>query len=420
MKTGLPFLIILFLFLSCKSGQQHVGRRVPQLAPLDSLDTELTNVLHQSIMPGFAVSLIRNNKIVFSKGYGYADLKNNTPFTGKTINCVASISKTFIGLSIMQLVDAGKLDLDEPINSILPYKVINPFYPALPITVRHLVTHTSTLNQEFDPEDTGDATIFLTEPFEPAGDASEDFKKAIGYYKLGKKISLDDHIRNYTQPSGKWYMTENFLRHPPGAKFDYTNLDAVIAARIVEIKSGMTFEDYTKKYIFEPLHMNQTGWHDTDLNAALLTKIYMPDSNSKPSRAIEHPRYEMTDFPVGGLKTSMDDLSKYLIDMMKGYEGNGQLLRKKSYQILFSPLLPDSCFENRNDYPFNDQYSVGVFWAISASGYRLHNGGSIGVYSFIYFDPESGSGAVSFCNLPVADFGKVREVVHRYTKKTVR
>ncbi len=409
---------ILLYLVGCttRKKQSAPDQATANPALLDSLNAELNDLLHRSIIPGFSVSIVKNDKIVFAEGFGYADLKNKTPFTTKTINGIASISKTFIGLSIMQLVDKGKLSLDEPINTILPYKVINPFYPEEAITVRHLVTHTSTLSQEFDPEDVGEATVYLLEDFNVTAETPDDLKEAITYYKKGKHISLDQHIKKFTQPSENWYSENNFLHHLPGKKFDYTNLDAVIAARIVEIKSGMSFEEYTKKNIFEPLKMSHTSWNYKDSDASLLTKIYMPDDRRKPTLALEHPKYQMTDYPVGGLKTNMDDLSKYLIEMIRGYGGRGKLLSNASFQTLFNPQLADSCFENRSDYQFNDQYSVGIFWAISAAGYRLHNGGSIGVYSFIYFDPETQSGAISFCNLPVDDFGKVRDIVHKYQK----
>ncbi len=381
---------------------------------LDSLDMELKSLSKKSLMPGFAVALVNSEAVLFSQGYGNADAAQQRPFTDQTIHGVASISKTFIGLALMQLVEAGKLDLDESINSILPYKITHPAHPDKAITVKHLATHTSALSQEFDPEDVGEATIFLLEEVAVTPDMPEDFRDALAYYQMGKPITIDQHIQKFTQPSGNWYTESNFQSYAPGEKFDYTNLDAVIAARIVEIRSGMSFEAYTKKYIFEPLGMTHTGWHERELDAALLSEIYMPDDNRNPNTALRHPRYEMTDYPAGGLKTTAADLSKYLMEMIRGYEGKGKLLGKQAYQTLFSPQLPDSCFENRNDYLFNDQYSVGIFWAISPTGYRLHNGGSIGIYSFLYFDPKTRSGALAFCNLPVPDFGQVREIAHKY------
>lgn len=415
------FYVYIYLFViifapGCHSGSQVSKKELKtnKKQYLDSLHVALQGIADNSPIPGFAASIVQNNKILFSKGFGYSNLKNKEPFTIRTINSVASISKTFIGLSILKLVDEGKLHLDEPINSILPYKIINPFFPDKKITVRHLVTHTSSISQEFDPEEVGESTIILVDSFEVNSETPTNLKKEIAYYKLGKYISIDQHIRKFTQPSGNWYSLDNFLKHPPGSKFNYTNLGALIAARIVEIKSGFSFEEYTRHQIFEPLNMANTAWHYNKLNRSLFSTLYTPDDRIKLVKVLVHPKYEMTDYPVGGLKTNVEDLTKYLLEIIKGYNGKGKLLTPESYQILLNPQLADSCFENRNDYIFNDQYNMGTFWSISSPGYRMHNGGTIGVYSFIYFNPKTGMGALSFCNLPHNDFGKIRDIVHKY------
>jgi CubicO group peptidase (beta-lactamase class C family) len=410
------YLFVIIVATGCHSGKQASIKelKTDKKQYLDSLNVELQGIAVNSHIPGFAASIIQNDKILFSKGFGYSDLKNKAPFTIQTINSVASISKTFIGLSILKLVEEGKLNLDEPINSILPYKIINPFYPDKEITVRHLVTHTSSISQEFDPEEVGESTIILFDSFDVNQETPASLKKEIAYYKLGKYISIDQHIKKFTQPSGNWYTENNFLKHPPGSKFNYTNLGALIAARIVEIKSGFSFEEYTRHQIFEPLNMANTAWHYKELNSSLFSTLYTFDDRKNPTKVLVHPKYEMTDYPVGGLKTNVEDLTKYLLEIIKGYNGKGELLTPASYQILLNPQLADSCFENRNDYIFNDQYNMGVLWSISAPGYRMHNGGTIGVYSFIYFNPKTGMGALSFCNLPDNDFGKIRDIVHKY------
>lgn len=409
--------ILLICVMGCKSSLKNnhtLHASIDHQTTLDSLDAALSQLSYTSLMPGFSVAIAKEGQVLFKKGYGFADLSAKTNFTPQTINGVASVSKTFVGLAIMQLVDNGKLSLDEPINTILPYKVINPHHPQTEITVRHLVTHSSTLTEEFDPEEVGEASIYLVEDYPIHTTTPEDIKDAITYFKMGRQISLDEHIMRYTQPEGKWYTPENFLPSLPGKKFDYTNLDAAIAARIVEIKTGISFEEYTRLHIFKPLNMSNSSWKNKDIEVIKRSKIYMPDNRKSPSKAVEMPQYEMTDFPAGGLKTNIEDLSKYLIEMINGYHGSGKLLSAGAYQTLFNPQLAEDSFENHNDFAFNDQQGVAVFWAISPTGYRLHNGGSVGVYSFIYFDPTTKSGAVAFCNLPVDDFGKVRDIVHKY------
>jgi len=164
--------------------------------------------------------------------------------------------------------------------------------------------------------------------------------------------------------------------------------------------------------------MKNTGWFYNEIDSTLLTKIYLPDNWDDPKIAIEHPKYKHIGYSSGDLKTNIDDLSKYLIDMMNGYNGNGKLLNAASYQTLFRPQLSETYFdEKREESPLSDEYDVGVFWAVSPTGIRLHNGGSIGVFSFLYFDPDTKSGAVGFCNLPDGSFGKIRDAVFKYERK---
>lgn len=119
---------------------------------------------------------------------------------------------------------------------------------------------------------------------------------------MGKRISLVENIRKYTQPKVKWDSDSIFLQKVPGKLFQYSNLGASIVARIVEIKSNMPFTDFTKKYIFEPLKMKNTGWNFEDINALLITKIYAQNVEQKTTGAVEHPQYYMTNYPVSGLK----------------------------------------------------------------------------------------------------------------------
>ena len=79
--------------------------------------------------------------------------------------------------------------------------------------------------------------------------------------------------------------------------------------------------------------------------------------------------------------------------------------------VQYSSPFIDS-LEERDALPISDEYDVGIFWAVSSTGLRLHNGGSIGVYAFTYFNPETESGSFGFCNLPDGSFGKIGDVVY--------
>ena len=102
--------------------------------------------------------------------------------------------------------------------------------------------------------------------------------------------------------------------------------------------------------------------------------------------------------------------------MIRGYKGKGRLLKPESYQTIFESQLVSSAFEKSDVSALNDDYDVGIFWAISKPGYRLHKGGMIGVYSIIYFNAESGFGALAFCNNANPAFGDVVKAITVFEK----
>jgi CubicO group peptidase (beta-lactamase class C family) len=379
------------------------------------LTIALKKVKDSSLIPGFAVAVVDEKGILYSKGFGYANLKDSIPFEPGTIHGVASVSKTFVALSIMKLVDEKKLRLDEPINNILPYPIRNPWFPETPITVRHLLTHTSSIiDDAFVPYYIGEADICLEEDGPEYDSLPAYLHPNLEYYRMGKKISLDENIRKWTVPGERWYTDSTFLKKKPGTYFQYSNLGASIAARIVEIRSGLSFREFTRTYIFKPLHMNSSAWDLKDLPASRVSKIYAGDDEQKPGAVVQLPHYFMTNYPVSGLRTNASDLSAYLVEMIRGYNGKGKLLSAEAYKTLFAgqPVVDGM---NRNDSTiFNDHYSKAVLWSISATGTRMHFGGNTGIYAFVYFDPARGRGALAYCNLRDDHFGEILATVAKY------
>ena len=414
--VSIRFFLASFFFLgliACNDASKKEVANKPNVnrVHLDSLDLELINKSEKSIIPGFAVSIIKGDRIVFKKGYGYSDLKNNKPFTENTVQTIASISKTFIGLSIMKLVENGTLNLDEPINNTLPFKIINPHFPDETITIRHLVTHTSTINDEFDDGDKRHSWLI-----EEVADNKNEFPKYLNediFYYDGQEMSLTDYVKEVCTKNGKWYFKTNFAKQKPGVAYEYSNMGAAIAALIVELKSGMPFYEFTQKNIFEPLKMKNTTWFYNDLNVNY-SKLYVPNDHKAPEMVYEFPRYHEAGYPDGQLKTSINDLSLYLIEMINGYKGKSILLKKASFETMFNHQLNISGFDTENDHKLNDEFGVGVFWAISSPEYRLHKGGMIGVYSLIYFNPKTEMGVIVISNMADNSFGEILQPILKY------
>ena len=138
--------------------------------------------------------------------------------------------------AILQLRDEGRFALDDPINFYLPFAVVHPRYPNLPITYRHLLTHTGGLND-------GDAY-----------DAS---------YACGDPtVSLGRWIEGYFTPGGIYYdADQNFLDQPPGERYSYSNVGYGLLGYLVESISGQSLAEYTRLRLFEPLGMDSSGWY---------------------------------------------------------------------------------------------------------------------------------------------------------------
>ncbi len=419
MKNLLFFLTLFmlsFALFSCKNNttSKEVLPTNPYQSSLDTLDAKLNKILGETIITGFSVSILKGEEMIFSKGYGYADVQNKHLFTPQTKHVLASISKTYIGLSIVKLVEQGKLNLDDPINKYLPFKITSPHFPNTPITVRHLVNHTSSLNDEFDDGDKRSSQVVEQSIY-----SKEEIPKKLAddlFYFDGEIMSLEDYLKNIFTPKGIWYNKTNFSDFKPGTKYEYSNDGACLAALIVEKIAGKPFFQFTKENIFDPLDMKNTSWFYKDLDASV-SKLYVPDNYDKPTTVFEFARYKDSGYPAGDLISNADDQSKYLIEMIKGFKGEGKILNAKSYQLLLNPMLERDEFSDDDTSAFNDEYNVGTFWAISAPGLRLHKGGGMGIFSLLYFNPETEVGVFTFCNLAYPDFGTIVNVVREIEKE---
>ncbi len=173
--------------------------------------------LERSDIAGASVMVMQNGQVLLRKGYGYADLKNKKPVDpAATIFRLASISKLFTWVSVMQLVEQGKLDLDTDVNRYLDFQIRPAF--SQPVTLRNLMTHTGGFEEEI-------RDIIVTDP-----------KQA---------VTLRDFlIRNQPQRI-----------FPPGTIPAYSNYGVGIAGYIVQRVSGQPFEQYVEQHIFAPLKM---------------------------------------------------------------------------------------------------------------------------------------------------------------------
>jgi len=367
----------------------------------EKLNQELSSTFKNSSIPGMAVTIINKEKVLYQNEFGYADIATKTPYTQYTIHNIGSISKTFIGIAIMQLVEQGKLTLDTKINDILPFKVQNPNHSEKPITIRQLATHTSSIK---DGTFSYDLRAYVSDDNVKGNRKGLPLTYKIQFKRMLKNevVPLGQFLENTLSKKGKWYKKNNYYKYTPGTKKEYSNIGAGLAGYIVEIVSGEKYGDYVVNHILKPLGMESTGWNMNTLNSELFAERYV---NGKAV-----PNYQLLTYPDGGLISSSADLSTYLIAMINGFNGESELLSAGSFKEMMSNQYGQSPLKNSI---IKTEGKSGIFWDISAkkeNGDIGHNGSDPGILTFMYFDPVSGIGCILTTNTDAED-KNIKEVV---------
>lgn len=360
-----------------------------RIAVEKQLTQDLLSISKQKKIVGFSVAIVNQDKILYSKGFGFSDKQNQREYTENTIQNIASISKTFIGISLLKAQELGKLNLDDPINNYLPFEVINPKFPKTAITIRHLATHTSSIK---DSERYVQNGYVLKETENDGKKINQNFRPSdemMGYDMFLKKILSKD---------GEWYKKNNFLKKKPGTVFTYSNIGAGLAALVLENAVGKPFNVFTKEYIFEPLKMSSTGWFLEEVDFTNHTKLYA-------NKNTELAYYNLINYPDGSLMTSSNDLGKYLVELISGYNEKGLLLTKESYKELFAPKLSDTTHTDRSSNTYNDEYNMGVFMGMSSKGQIGHTGGDPGVTTLMFFNSKTKIGKIFLTNTDLDNKG---------------
>ncbi|WP_175416211.1 serine hydrolase domain-containing protein [Aggregatimonas sangjinii] len=391
---------ILLHFLICLSFGQSDD------AILKTLHTDLERIYAQDQITGFSVAIVNQDGIVFEKGLGYADRQAGKKYTENTVQNIASISKTFIGIALLKAEELGKLHLDDPVNDYLDFKVINPHFPDVPITIRHLATHTSSIK---------DAPEYESKGYILRKENNGDAKVNKNFRPPAELMVLSHFLEEILSDSGAWYKKKNFLKNAPGELFEYSNIGAGLAALVLEEATGVPFNEFTASFIFKPLGMSDSGWFLDEVNFSNYSKLYSDTEK-------EMAPYQLVNYPDGGLITSSHDLGLYLTELISGFNGTGNILTDESYEKLFTPYLTAKNFKERNESVYNDEYNMGIFMGISAHGQIGHTGGDPGVATYMFFNTKTRIGKILMVNTDidkegVKEFSAVWKKLEEYETK---
>lgn len=372
MKKLLSLGVVAFIFTSCSTTKTVHSKEFLQTQK--ELTAKLTEISKTASFNGFGIALVNDKEVLYQNGFGVANIKTNTKYTKNTVQNIASVSKTFIGLAILKAQELGKLKLDDPINSYLPFKIFNPKYPKVPITIRYLVTHTSSI---VDSKEYLTRNVILKDTINLATNLEIDISP-MKFNPPSTKVSVEEYLKNMLDTNGKWYTKETFSENQPGKIYEYSNVGASLAALVLEKATGTTYDKFTTIYILKPLEMNSSGWSFNTINFSNYSPTYI-------NKETPYPYYSLIGYPDGGMLTTSLDISKYISELMKAYFGNGTILSKESYKEYFTPQLKAENFIDRDTSEYSDEYNMGITMGFGSTGNFGHTGGDPGMFSVIWF-----------------------------------
>ncbi|MEA2090453.1 MAG: serine hydrolase [Thermoproteota archaeon] len=315
-------------------------------------------------LPGMSVVIIEDGIVIYSRGFGFRDRTYGFRATPNTLYAIGSITKSFTALSIMQLVNEGKLSLDDPVSKYTP---LDLKYRGEPVRVWHLLTHSSGI-------------------------------PALAY--------AEALIRYVTGAGGKWlpmatyedlfaFMREagNYALARPGERWFYLNEGYLVLGYIVEKLSGMDYRNYVKKRILEPLGMNRTFFGKEKLEAdsdVATPYIVTKEGEHKKSEYL----YSLS--ADGGLLSNATDLARYIIMYLNRGEHNGT--------TILSPELVAEMEKPRIKRPLQvfggEAYGYGLGITPDFFGCKLvgHGGSVLVATAYIGYIPERKIGIALLAN----------------------
>ncbi len=307
---GLPLMAVCLLAAVAIVTQRAHADPVKN-ADFQELDAVINAQMQKHGLPGVALAVIEGDEIAYLQGYGTAG--SGRAMTAQTRMLIGSQSKSFTALAIAQLVEAGKLDLDAPVQTYIPWFRVADEGDSAKITIRHLLQHTSGLSG------TGYSVI------------------------LPHDSSLEEATRSLAQAR---------LTAPVGTRFQYFNLGYDVLGYLVELRSGQTYADYLQANIFAPLGMNNSTARPQEARDMAQGYTRLFGFNAPMTEAI--PEY---DIPSGFIVSTAEDMARYALAMKN--DGAG-LVSPQMMRQIFTPGL--------------DSYGFG--WFVYDDGALIMHGGA--------------------------------------------
>lgn len=332
-------------------------------AVFDELEQVILREMERSRLPGLAITLVKGHDIVWSRGYGLADIETGLPVTPGTVFPACSVTKPVIATAIMQWHERGAFGLDDPVNTHLgAVKLQNEWEQQSPVTIRHLLTHSSGL---------------------PVG----------GAYPLGSSFStLEEYVGAVARTV-----------RPAGEEVIYANGGYTVLGHLVGRFAGYPYEECIQEKVLAPLGMRSSALERAPEGVGLAAGYYVSGADGKSYRA-EFPPPRVPG-PSGSLYSTAEDLARFLIAHLNGGLCNGQ-------RILREETADDMKRVHARTGPAWRGMGLG-FMVDEIGGRRLfwHAGNMEGWTTFICGSPEEKAGVVLLINMGTAETAR-SAIVH--------
>jgi CubicO group peptidase (beta-lactamase class C family) len=339
-----------------------------------------------------ACAIVGPGDLRWSNGVGLANVEHQKPMVADTLINVASVSKTVTATAVMQLWEQNRFGLQDDVGKHLPFALRNPHFPQVPITFEQLLTHRSSIKDNWP---TYDRTYVC-------GDSP---------------LGLGEWLKGYLTPGGAYWDEANWHRwapgtvNPPAEPRCYSNTGFGVLGYLVELLSQQPFSAFCNEHIFRPLGMLHTGWFLREIEAGRHATPYVRASDQMPAREEKLFRtasanevkslppgtlvplclYSSADYPDGSLRTSANELAQFLAAYLaQGRTHGSRLLRSETLGVMFSGkhFGRHLCWDTRS---LPDGRSI-----------ILHGGRDPGVTAFVAFEPASRTGVVCVRNFEVS------------------
>ena len=332
------------------------------------LDARVAEMINRHACVGFALGVVRNGRLEFLKTHGLADVQSGRPFAENTVVRIASITKTFTAVAVMQLHERGLIDLDAPANEYLrAYRLVSARASFQPATVRHLLTHTSGLPQVARP-----LRALMNVP---AGGA---------LYDSGESYAASERMPSLAEYYGRALR----VVAEPGTRFTYLDHGFATLGQVVEDVTGMPLARYFHEHIFEPLGMTDSDLVLTERLASRRATGYT--LGARGLRPITDRQWVTAG--ASNIYSTPADMGRYVATLLGG-GGNeqGRVLRPESVATMFAAQYQTD--------PRIPGMGLG-FWRGDFGGHLVADAPGVlpGFNSQLWLAPDDGIGVMAFTN----------------------